>query len=276
MTKRIEKSFPEGIRRIMAVVDPAGAYGPALDVATHLVRHLQASGVGLLLRDEALFGASELSVARHVHRVPVSLAVRSRTTAEHEFRTRVRHVERHLSQAATGAWTLVVESGVTRERVVGAMREGDLIVVGQNEGGESAYGRLGEALLARGPRPLLMVPPHAQPVASVQVVYEDTPAGDAALPLAAALARAMEVVSLQVIVVGDLDPKEKQKVEARLSQFGIPVVVLLQPHLDLPAAVRVLQVKRGLLILPATVFEREGPSLPYALRMLGWPFLLVP
>ena len=263
----------------MAVVDPAGAYGPALDVASHLVRHLQASGVGLLLRDEALYGASELSVARHVHRVPVSLTVRSRTTAEYEFRTRVRHVERRLSQAAmgaAGAWTLVVESGVTREQVIGAMREGDLIVVGQTEGGESAYGRLGEALLARGPRPLLMVPPHAQPVASVQVVYEDTPAGDAALPLAAALARAMDVVSLQVIVVGDLDPNEKETVEARLSQFGIPVVVLLQPHLDLPAAARVLQVKRGLLILPATVFEREGPSLPYSLRMLGWPFLLVP
>ena len=265
------------MRRVLAVLDPIGGYGAVLDVALDLGHRLQAAGTGLLLRDEALLGTADLSLVREVRRVPAAVAARTRQGAEHQFRTRVRHIEQRLleSPAGTATWTVAVDSGMTRAPVVRVVREGDLVVVGQDERGGTAYERLGQALLAEGPHPVLMVPPAAQPVRSVQVVYDGTPAAQRALVLAGGLARRVGATSVGVIGVGEASPERAETIGHLLLEQGVSAVVVHQARLDVPAAVRVLKADRGLLVLPAAAYREDGPSLAYALRMLGWPFLLV-
>jgi hypothetical protein len=266
------------VRRVLAVLDPIGGYGAVLDVALDLGRRLQAAGTGLLLRDEALLGTADLSLVQEVRRVPAAVSAHTREGAEHQFRTRVRHIEQRLLESAAGtmAWTVAVDSGMTRAPVVRVVREGDLVVVGQDERGGTAYERLGEALLAEGPHPVLMVPPAAQPVRSVQVVYDDTPAAQRALVLAGGLARRVGAASVGVIGVGEASPDWAETIGHLLAEQGVSAVVIPQARLDIPAAIRTLNAKRGLLVLPAATFRREGPSLAYALRLLRWPFLLLP
>ena len=272
------KPSPEAVRRVLAVLDPIGGSGAALDVALDLGRRLQAAGTGLLLRDEALLGTADLPVVQEVRRLPASVSVHTRESAEHQFRTRVRHIEQRLLErpVGTAAWTVAVDSGMTRGAVLLAVREGDLVVVGQAERGGTAYERLGEALLAEGPHPVLMVPAAARPVRSVQVVYDDTPAARRTLVLAGAVAQRIGAASVGVISVGEEPSDQAEALGLLLAEHGVSAMVVPQARLDLPAALRVLDADRGLLVLPAASFRREGPSLAYALRLLRWPFLLIP
>ena len=262
---------------MLAVLDPIGGYGAALDVALDLGRRLQATGTGLLLRDEALLGTADLSVVQEVRRLPASVSAHTRESVEQQFRTRVRHIERRLLERPmdTAAWTVAVDSGMTRAPVMRAAREGDLVVVGQDERGGTPYERLGAALLAEGPHPVLMVPPAARPVRSVQVVYDGTPAAQRALVLAGAVAQRVGAASVGVISVGEASRDRAEAIGRSLSGHDVSAMVVSQARLDVPAAVRTLSADRGLLVLPAATFRREGPSLAYALRMLGWPFLIV-
>jgi len=275
--RRTTKPFPESIRRIVAVLDPIGAYEAALDVGLDLGHRLQTSGAGLLLRDEALLGTADLSVVQEVRRMPAAISARTREVAEQQFRTRVRHIEQRLlsTPGGTAAWTVAVDSGMSRTPVERTVREGDLVVVGQDERGGTAYERLGEALLAEGPHPILMVPAAARPVRSVQVVYNDTSAAQQALVFAGGLAQRIGTASVGVVSLGEATDDRIDAIGRSLSGQGVSAGVVHQARLDIPAALRALEADRGLLVLPAAVFRREGPSLAYTLRMLGWPYLLV-
>lgn len=278
MTKPTTPPVPEAIRRVLTVLDPTGPYQSVVDVATDLARRLRTGGLGLLLRDEASLGAAGLPRAREIQRVPAAIVSTTRAHAESQFRARARRIEALLAGPdRTGPpWTVTSAPAMTRAEVLRAFREGDLLVVAQESRPGTAYDRLAAHLLAEGPHPILMVPPAARPIRSVQAVYDESDAGRRLLALAGVLAASIGRPTVDVIVPGqEAAPNGPAALPDALGRHGVSATFLSQARLDPAAARRRLSTPPGLLLLPASLLAREGPSLAYALRTLGWPFLLV-
>lgn len=259
---------------------PTGPYQALLGVATDLARRLDTEGLGLFLRDEASLGAAGLPLTREIQRVPAAIVSTTRDQAESQFRARVRRIEALLrSPDRTGPpWTVATAPDTTREEVFHSVREGDLLIVGQDSRSDTAYARLAEHLLAEGPHPILVVPPSARPIRSVQVIYDRSDAGRRLLALAGVLAASVGQSTVGVIVPeteAGVPNGPSAALSDALGELGVSATLLHQSPLNLTEAGRRLRAREGLLLLRAPLFEREGPSLAYTLRTLGWPFLLV-
>lgn len=266
-------------RRIVAILDPVGAYESTLAVASGLARRIGAPGLGLLLRDERLFGTGELPFVREVQRLPAALTPRTTHDANRQYRARARQIEEVLlgtERHKPSVWS-VVEAGMTREAVHRVLQTGDVIVVASEER-TAPYYRLGQGLLAEGPHPILMVPSPAQEVRSVQVVYEANEENNSVLALAGDLARRLGSGLLDVIAVGGTMDSETLSAHIQQSISAVSplsVRVVRQPRLDVAAAARLLGVKNGILIVPRETYRRNPGRLTHPLHLLHWPFLLV-
>jgi hypothetical protein len=267
------------VRRIVAVLDPVGPYEPTLALASSLARRVGAHGLGLLLRDDRLFGAADPPFAREVQRLPAALAARTPHDANRQYRARVRQIERALlgtERDTPGRWT-VAEAGMTQEAVRRVIQTGDVIVVAGEER-TAPYHQLGQDLLAEATHPVLTVPSPAREIQSVQVVYEPDDQRSSVLALAGELARRLGEGLLDVIAVGGDVDSETLAIHIQQSisnETPLSVRVLRQPRLDVAAAARLLGVKNGILVVPTTTYRRNRGRFAHPLRLLSWPFLLV-
>lgn len=272
---------PRPIRRILVALDASPHSVAALEASAELAAAAGAELRGFFVEDVELLRAGALSISREVEYFSGRLRDVDTRDLELQLRARARRVRQLLERTASRqgvAFSFDSVRGRVTAELSAAAADVDLVSVGvvghsRRRGPGSAV----RALLEAAPAPLLVLRHGARLAGAVHVVYDGSPAAEAALGIGAEIVRLRER-PLRVLVVAAGEQEARVRTEAareRLSglrdvRFG--VVPKLQASRLLSAA---REHRCGLMILPRGALDGAGGRLARLLRRSDCPVLVV-
>lgn len=272
---------PRSIRRILVALDASPHSVAALEAAAELAAAAGAELRGFFVEDVDLLRAGALPIAREVEYFSGRLRDVDTRDLELQLRARARRVRQLLERTASRqgvAFTFDSVRGRVTAELSAAAADVDLVSVGvvghsRRRGPGSAV----RALLEAAPAPLMVLRHGARLAGAVHVVYDGSPAAEAALRIGAEIVRLRERPLRVLVVAADEQEARKRNAEARERLSGLRdvrfgVVPKLQASRLLSAA---REHRCGLMILPRGPLDGAGGRLARLLRRSDCPVLVV-
>jgi nucleotide-binding universal stress UspA family protein len=217
----VSTTEPFLIRKILVAVDASPGSVAALRAAVELAARAKAELLGLFVEDVALLRLAEAPLAREIQSTSAGRIPMTRSRMEFNIRAQSQLAQDAMAATAQGAqitWSFRTVRGQVTKEILTAAGEADLLVLGAAGWSIGAWPRLGStaqrAVISS--KPVLLLPLHALPSYShVMVYFDDTPAAQRALLVAAELA---EICSGRLtVLIAAADRKEKDRISEEVT-----------------------------------------------------------
>ena len=225
---------PNDIRRVLVALDDSMESRSALVAAAGIAKRLHAELIGLFIEDTRLLQLAGHPAVRHVSGAGHAEAGADALAMERALRAQAALMHAALARAAeTQAlqWSFRVARGRVAAELLAAAPEADMMVLGKTSLSGKGRGALGSAARAFAASTSGAVlysdhrPGAAPHEASVVVVYDDGPAADRALEVAARVA-SRDAGALNVLLpgrAGDASDGLRERVAVALAPSGLDI-----------------------------------------------------
>ena len=225
---------PNDIRRVLVALDDPMESRSALVAAAGIAKRLHAELIGLFIEDTRLLQLAGHPAVRHVSGAGHAEAGADALAMERSLRAQAALMHAALARAAeTQAlqWSFRVARGRVAAELLAAAPEADMMVLGKTSlsgKGRGARGSAARAFAASASGAVLYSdhrPGAAPHEASVVVVYDDGPAADRALEVAARVA-SRDAGALNVLLpgrAGDASDGLRERVAVALAPSGLDI-----------------------------------------------------
>ena len=268
---------PPAIRRILVALDATLAGEAALEAAAALATDMEAELFGIFVENEDVLRFAALPFARETG---VAATRRlDRADIERLLKIGAARAEAALARAAERQrvhWSFRIRRGRMLAELLADADSADLLAFAREGAcghGLRAGASVEEALPGKAGA-ALMLPARAKLGTPISVIFEDTPAGIAALALATRLARGSLDGPLQVLVPVPPGSAAAWRREAhareRIARLPIAVDMMRVPAAPLAALAAAVRAAR-----PGTLVMGADPALAKALKGLAAPLLVV-
>lgn len=272
------------IRRILVALDASPYSEAALEAAAQLAVTFGAEVRGLFVEDINLLRSADLPVAREVQSFALPAQTMSTRRISRQLKRQAEKARRALLEVARQT-EIEHEFSVVRGRVsaklLEAASDADLITLGKASAPWSSRRKLGSTareVLQKASAPVLVLREalrHGQPIIAY---YDGTDSAEAALKLAAALARRGEASLLTVLLPAD-DANEIQRLRDAVRERYARSVPRLQVHpltqIEAARLATVVQANdQSLVVLPAESPPLRDANLQQFLYEVNSPVLV--
>lgn len=272
------------LRRILVALDASPHSVAALEAAAELAAAAGAELQGFYVEDVDLVRAGALPLSREIEFFSGRLRDVDARDLELQLKARARRVRQLLERIASRhrvATSFRSVRGRVAAELAAAAGEADLVSVGvvghsQRRGPGSAV----RALLEAPPAPLMILRRGARLTGGIQVVYDGSSHAEAALQIAAEIARLRERPLTVILVAADDEEArdrraaadERLTTAAGLRDVRFRALPKLQASRLLSAA---REERCGLVILPRGALDGAGTRMARLLRRSDCPVLVV-
>jgi len=270
------------LRRILVALDASPQSHAALDAAVRLAAALGAEVEGLFVEDETLLRASQLPFAEEVRAYTAPPRRLNDDRMQRQLRHRAEHAEHALRKAAERGdvpYTFHTEQGDVTRELLRAAAETDLLVLGKTST-ESSRRRLGSTcrtLLADASSPVLVLRRTMPAQKPLLLYYDGSAPAEAALDLAARLAR-QDGVGLHVLLPAHDEAETDhlgEQVRARHDDPDVPVRLHPLTRAEGRRLSAFARKDGGLVLLPSCCPSFGETSLKQFLYEMDRPLLVV-
>lgn len=270
------------IRRIAVALDASPHSRAALRMAVRMAMDFEAEVQGVFVEDAEAMRAAQLPFAREVRSFTRSPSELTDRRIRRQIRRQGEAAEalvRQWAERADVPYAFRTVEGDVAAELVAAAGEADLMAMGKTSTRSSRrkLGSTTRAVLQTSPAPVLVLRTPVQPSRPVLAYFDGTPAGEAALTMAARLAmRAGTPLKVLLPAQDGVDPDELRAVVRR--RFGglgrLRTRLLTEPNADRLAAVA-RDEGSGLVVVPNDAVSRPDDALRRFLATLDRPVVVV-